>query len=190
MINAKNTNPILKGLSNVMKREGFKKRSNNWYLNTDETILTVNIQSDLNSKYINFGIWVKRLANKEYLDRFKEYKIALNEEFPRYFQCHIYFRPVHFPMEIKSIAREVFNLSSELISNEEREKYIIEWMNAYELPILKQCSTIPGIVKALNNGKFKGALIKKEIKMLIISCLLSLLKNLIAKKIGMSVKAR
>jgi serine/threonine-protein phosphatase 6 regulatory ankyrin repeat subunit B len=70
------------------------------------------------------------------------------------------------------------------VSNDEREKYIIEWLNKYELPILKQCSTVEGIIKALNESELRSAFIGIEVKKFIIPCLIIVLKNLITKKLA------
>jgi ankyrin repeat protein len=180
--NTKSTNPVLKGLSVIMKKEGFIRKASNWYLNTDETILVANIQSCYSSRYINFGIWIKKLADKEYINSFKKYNTVVKQEHPKHYQCHIYFRPIHFPESINPIAEAVFNLEDMSVSNEDRQKYIVEWLDKYEMPLLKQCSTIEGIIKAIFENKFKFELIRIEVKKFIMPFLIIALKNLIIKK--------
>ena len=104
------------------------------------------------------------LADQKYLDRLDEYNNTIDPEYPKYYQCHINFRPVHLPKEIHEVAKAAFNLEDQTVIDEEREQYTIEWLSKYEMPIFKQCSTIAGIVKLVKEGFFKEALVDWEVK--------------------------
>jgi hypothetical protein len=158
-IDSKEPSAILKGLTTVMKKEGFKRKSNNWYQNNDETILVVNLQSEYgNLKFINFAVWVKKLADAPYLLRLQKYKV--NPELPRENHCHIRFRLYAvLPKDKFEVLRKLENINNVEFTDIEREKLITEFIEIYGMPLLKQCSTIGGIIKALNDNKFKAAFV-------------------------------
>ena len=70
------------------------------------------------------------------------------------------------------------------VSNEEREIYIVEWLNKYEMPILKRCCTVEGITKALNEGELGSAFIRIEVKKFIIPYLIMGTKKFDDKEIS------
>ena len=157
-------NPVLKGLSSVMKREKFIKKANRWYSYNDETILVVSIHSAYgNLKFVNFAIWIKKLADDEYLSERKKY--GINPEYPRENHCHIRFNlSASLPENKIEILQKLENINNTEFTDIEREKITVKLVEQYGMPLLKRCSTIKGIVEVINEENLKAALMYWKVK--------------------------
>jgi hypothetical protein len=138
-------NVIMETIQASLKKAGFRKKSNTWYLHTDETILVTNVQKSNygDSYYINLAVWLNSLGD------------ILN---PKHNHCHIQMRAVNLDRDRQNYwEREVFNLENTKITENERTELIRSFFENIAIPFLFSCSSLEGIRKQHIEGCFKGA---------------------------------
>jgi Domain of unknown function (DUF4304) len=152
MINSKSINEIIK---NTLSAAGYIKKSDTWYLRSDEAMILINIQKSQygNQFYINCGVSLNAL---------------ISIEFPKEHQCSIRFRieDIVSSRSENSIAA-LLNLEDVSISESQRKDGILELIVEYALPTLNTLSTIKGIGEAIRSGALANAMIHKHVKELV-----------------------
>jgi hypothetical protein len=162
----------------ALKTEGFVKKSPFWYLDTEETILVLKadiwrFEGRAKDLYIRFGIWIKILADEVYLKEFEGYNIIIDPLFPKRYCCHIRFS-LGLSEKDGDAANGIFYFRKRSSPNEV-DKYIL---NKDGMPVLRQLSTIKGIVQSFNDGVFEYAGIDQSAKELIESARQNIAKDL------------
>ena len=115
-----------------LKPAGFKRKSDTWFLSTDETISILNLQkSDFGRRYyVNIGVWLKCIGE---VDVPKEYK------------CHIRFRWTSLiPQDEKQLER-LLDLDDESVSDADRQCELCRLLEDYLLPFYSIAKTLDGL---------------------------------------------
>ncbi len=132
----------------VMKKNGFRRKSNSWYLRTDDTILVVNLQKSIygDSYFVNLAVWMKALGENT---------------FPRQNHCHIRLRAetLEEPIRRDYWDRTVLNLENTDISDAERTQKILSLLEEKALPFLLSCGSVEGIRKLYREGRLKTGVV-------------------------------
>jgi len=137
---------IIEGtIAAVMKKNGFRRKSNSWYLRTDDTILVVNLQRSQwgrSHSYINLAVWLNALGENT---------------FPKQYNCHILFRIESFdaPSRNNYWYQTVLNLENTDMSDAERIQKIQSFLEEKALPFLLSCGSVEGIRKLYREERFK-----------------------------------
>jgi len=139
------TNTIKKAFSTSMKKAGFGKKSDGWYLSMDDTILVVNLQkSNFGEQYyINLAVWLNELGQIT---------------FPKEYQCHIRTRATLLePERQKYWEDKVFNLENTEITEEERLELVQSFLENTAIPFLLSCGEVAELKRLHQEGQLKGA---------------------------------
>jgi hypothetical protein len=119
---------MLNLVNSILKKYNFKRKSNNWHIEYDETIIVFNMQRSMYSAcyYLNIGLNTKDInsANK----------------FPKEYQCHFRIR-----LRSNSINNiDYFDLENEIIDND-RENGIKLFLEETVIKTINRISTINGL---------------------------------------------
>jgi len=104
---------ILGIIKNILKKEGYKKKSNSFYKTYNDVIFVINLQKSQWGErfYINIGLWYK--------------KIEAEMEFPKEYQCHLRFRIEDF-QKIKHSINKILDPNNDIV---DIDKFEIEFKN-------------------------------------------------------------
>jgi len=136
---------IIEGtIAAVMKKNGFRRKSNSWYLRTDDTILVVNLQRVWGTcSFINLAVWLNALEENT---------------FPKEYQCHIRRRAERLddPSLHRYWEETVLRRDNTDISDAERTQKIQWLLEEKALPFLLSCSSVEGIRKLYRAERLEG----------------------------------
>ena len=141
------SNAIKDAFTAAMKKAGFQKKSDGWYLDADDAILVANLQKsdDGDQYYVNLAVWLKALG-----------EVA----FPKEYQCHIRMRAWRLePEQRKYLEGELFNLENPEISDATRRELVRSFLETKAIPFLRSCSTLRGLKQLYRENRLKGAAI-------------------------------
>ncbi len=136
---------IIEGtIAAVMKKNGFRRKSNSWYLRTDDTILVVNLQRAWGAlSFINLAVWLNALGENT---------------FPKEYDCHIRRRAERLddPSLHRYWEQTVLRRDNTDISDAERTQKIQWLLEEKVLPLLLSCGSLEEIRRLYREGRFKG----------------------------------
>ena len=115
-----------------LKSAGFKKKSDTWFLTTEETISILNLKkSDFGRQYyVNIGVWLKCIGQTD---------------IPKDYKCHIRFRWTSLiPQDQKQLER-LLDLDNESLSDVDRQCEIIRLFEGHLLPFFSVAKTLDGL---------------------------------------------
>ena len=132
-------------VNKILKEHHFKRKSNNWYIEFDETIIVFNMQRDNFSEYyfLNIGVNIKEMNSEN--------------KFPKEHQCD-------FRIRLKNNCfdnNDYFDFKNNIYDNE-REKGIKNYLEEVVLKIIVKISTVNGIKDYCN--EFPEILNRQNIK--------------------------
>ncbi|WP_434041169.1 MULTISPECIES: DUF4304 domain-containing protein [Sorangium] len=151
----KTENSVKLATDATLKDAHFLQKNGNWYHDTEETVLVVDVQrSNFGQQYyINLGIFVK--VSSQGLARFP----------PKESECHIRLRLESLmPESDEEAVRTLLDLDNQSIGSAERQKRIRELVASVAIPFLLQCSTHAGLREAKRNGRLDAAVIDKRVR--------------------------
>jgi hypothetical protein len=119
---------LLKFVNNILKEYKFKRKSNNWYFEFDETIIVFNMQRSNFCAYyfLNIGAKIKDIDNEN--------------KFPREYQCDFRIRLNNYCLD----DNDYFDLENTIIDNN-RENGIKVFLEEIVIKTIKKISTVNGI---------------------------------------------
>jgi hypothetical protein len=139
-------NVIKDTLGAVLKEVGFRRKGSDWFLDTDDAVLVVNLQKSNfgDQYYVNLAIWLRALGDAT---------------MPKEQQCHVRTRVTALDLDRQRYwETEVFNLEADL-PDAERGTLIRSLMETKVLPFLLRCGTLSGLKEAQRKGQLRGAAI-------------------------------
>lgn len=138
-------------LAAPLRTLGFVKKSNNWYLETEETILVVNLQKSQYGEqyYVNCGVTLKSFGG---------------DPFPKEHLCDIRFRLSSVvPSEKHEECERALNLENNIFSEEERKIAVTKLFELYGLSLLLDCKSIASAASAYKTGRLPDWTVSKKI---------------------------
>ncbi len=123
---------LTEAVGKPLKRAGFKKESDGWYVNSDESITVINRQKSSFGPqyYINIGVWLKCIGEAD---------------LPKTHKCHIQFRwGALIPQDEKQLER-LLDLDNESISDQERVREVGNLLETYILPFVSSAISLHGL---------------------------------------------
>lgn len=156
----KTDNPIKLAVEAALKSAAFRRKSNTWYRELEETIITLNVQKSSFGEqyYVNLGVFVKGLAQ------------VRSEVPPGEHECHVRLRLESLtPDRERYVQQVVLNLEDGSIGAAERQQRIHRLIEEVALPFLLQCSTGAGIREAERQGRLHSALVHKGVRETLLS---------------------
>ena len=123
---------LAEAIGKPLKHVGFKKKTDTWYLDCDDTITVLNLQkSSYGPKYyINIGIWLKCIGEAD---------------MPRTSKCHIQFRWESLIPQDEKQLELLLDLDNRLISDQDRAYEISKMLETYFAPFLSNATSIEGL---------------------------------------------
>lgn len=136
-----------------LESAGFVRRSDSWYLRTDETILVINLQRSQWSRlyYLNLAIWLNALGAQTW---------------PKENHCPIGLRLDDLVSE-PAEAKRSMDLEDESMSWEDRCAYLQSVLDSTVVPFMKRCGTLAGIQEEVRLGRLRGARMFKTARALL-----------------------
>jgi len=147
-------NVIKSSLSSVLKEAGLRRKGSNWFWDTEDAVVVVNLQKSNfgDQYYVNLALWLRALGDaqepKEQLCHVRLRATALDGEEQRYWE------------------NEVFNLEHPL-PDEDRASLIRSFMGDTVLPFLRAAAYLDGLRDMHTAGRLKGAAIMLKAQSLI-----------------------
>lgn len=139
---------IIEGtIAAVMKKNGFRRKSNTWYRQTDDTILVVNLQREWGLlSFINLAVWLNALGENT---------------FPKHYKCHIRERAERLddPSLHRYWEQTVLRRDNTDISDAERTQKIQWLLEEKAIPFLLSCGSVEGIRKLYRAGRIKDVVL-------------------------------
>jgi hypothetical protein len=138
----KTANPIKLALERSLPSEGFKRKGSDWYLDTKESIVVVNLQKSNYGQqyYINIGIWLKALGDSRY---------------PPEHKCHVTIRAGDLSEEFSeefSSKPSLLDLERTVMANDVRIEQLERLVRTGVLPWIRSCVTVAGLRAQLHSG--------------------------------------
>lgn len=133
-------------IGKLLRPAGFKKKSDSWYLSSEETISVINLQkSDFGKLYfVNIGVLLKCICK---------------EDFPKEYKCHIRFRWTSLiPQDEKKLER-LMDFNDEIISDADRLREISRLLEAFILPFFSSAKTLDGLRKLFKSNNWPVCLV-------------------------------
>lgn len=127
-------------IDDPLKKLGFTKKSNSWYLVNEEVVLVVNLQKSQYGEqhYVNLGVALKSFGA---------------DGFPKEHLCDIRFRLSSVvPKERREECDIAFDLEKGL-TDQERRVVVIDFFERYGLSLLMVCQSISSLAEAYKSGK-------------------------------------
>jgi hypothetical protein len=143
-------NIIKEAFGTAMEKAGFQKKSDCWYLRTQDAVLVANLQkSDYGDQYyVNLAVWLKALGDST---------------FPKEHHCHIRLRAVALDRDRQEYwEREVFNLENKDIQDPVRSELVQSFLVTRAIPFLLSCGSLAGLKRLQREGRFRGAFVGVE----------------------------
>lgn len=147
-----NGKELYRFLDSLLVPNGFVRKKDTYYLNTDECICFFSIgKSDLGGHYDHaMGCFLKEIMNEA-------------NGFPKYYKSHLRYSIDSFIG--RGMSRQVFDLENRAYVKDERENIIKEIVEKYVIPFLKKLSSKKGIIDALaeyEDLKYRAIAILKD----------------------------
>jgi len=143
-------------LKRTLHEAGFVGNASTWYKSLPEAILVVALQKSQYGPqyYLNLGIWLKQLGE---------------EQAPKEHQCHIRLRATSLPVERAKLLERALDLKELSMSPEQRERFIVEYIQKEALPFMELTGTVEGAGTALAGGKLSRAMVHKKARELLVT---------------------
>jgi hypothetical protein len=138
---------IQRAFEGPLKQEGFQKKSGSWYLNGFETVVVANLQKSNYGEqyYVNLAIWLKALGD---------------DLFPKEHKCHIRLR---LGSLVGQQPLRCFDMDDTSITEAARDTSIRTVVEREVIPFLKECSTLKGIRRHLDDGKLRSGFVHRQV---------------------------
>lgn len=148
------SNVIKSSLSCVLKNAGFRRKGNNWFWETEDAVVVVNLQkSNFGEQYyVNLAVWLRALGDASE---------------PKEQLCHVRLRSTALDAERQKYWEDkVFNLEYPL-PDEERDALSRSFMESNALPFLRAAASLDGLRNLQGEGRLKGAAVMAKAQSLI-----------------------
>jgi len=124
-------------ITEVVREEGFKRKGQSWYVESQETVCVLNLQKYGGWHFINLGVLVKHLDDIP---------------FPKEYQCHLRIRLCRlFPTEEEF--HKYLNFEDEAIPADHKVERICDAIKYRGLPTLLSCTSLQGIKDLLQGER-------------------------------------
>ncbi len=136
-------------LKRTLHEADFVGNASTWHKSLPETILVVDLQKSQYGPqyYLNLGIWLKQLGKAQT---------------PKEHQCHIRLRATSLPSVGAKLLERALDLEDMSMSAEQREKFIVEYMQKEVLPFMELTGTVKGTDTAMAGGKLSAAMVHEK----------------------------
>lgn len=135
-----------KTIAAPLKRVGCTQKGQTWYLDGKNVIIAINLQKSDWSElyYVNIGFWLKGLGEAT---------------FPKFYDCHLYYRIEAFFPENRDL---IFASCSLEESTPEKLDELSRFMEYELIPFLKECTDEQKLRELMALGKLNNGLVRKE----------------------------
>ena len=144
-----------KAIHQSLVLHGFQKRKDNWYVESDDTIALVNLQSSnyTSRYYVNLAAWIKVLGT---------------ERNPKEWKCPIRIRlDAAYPNERDRIER-VFDLEDDRLTDDDRKNEITSILECLVVPFISKFHSIESLQRAYSAGELSGGGVNVKAKKIIL----------------------
>ncbi len=150
MANLANLKDLEVVVTSVLKPEGYRKKKTNWYLETDDCILMVNLQKSRwgGQFYINLAVLITDL-NKN--------------NTPQEYECHIRAR-LDEVVPNQNEVKKTLDLEDTTIPTETKIETLANALNAYGIPFLSSLNTLSKIKEKLQRQELKKIAIRLDMR--------------------------
>lgn len=135
----------------LLAPHGFKKKGATWYLESDDVIGLVNLQSSNfgDQFYVNLAVWLKVLGDNPT---------------PKEHQCPVRTRLTSaFPDE-QARFEQAFDFESESLSDTKRAEEISEIVNKWIIPFARKIQNLDSLKSAIDTDELRNAAISLKAK--------------------------
>lgn len=135
-----NVEAVENGVQRALKECSFKKKSNTWRKENDETVLVVNLQrSSWGAQfYINLGVLIRELDD---IPNPTENKCHLRERLEE--------------MAGAERLKAALNAENAELTPEQREGIVYQTMKDIGIPFLESCNSLRGLIHEFHRGSVK-----------------------------------
>lgn len=143
-------------LKRTLHEAGFVGNASTWHKPLPDTILVVDLQKSQYGPqyYLNLGIWLKQLGRTQA---------------PKEHQCHIRLRATSLPNEDAKLLERALDLEDQSMSPEQREKFIVEYIQKEVLPFMEMTGTVDGVATAFGSSKLSRAMVHQKARELLVT---------------------
>lgn len=137
---------LTEAIGKPLKLMSFKRKSDTWHLNGDETVRVLNLQKSSYGPqyYINIGVWLNYLGQAE---------------LPKVSKCHIQFRwESLIPQDEKRLER-LLDLAEKSLSDHDRAFEISNLLEAYVLPFFCIAETLNSLRTLYKSDRWPVSLV-------------------------------